>query len=294
MSSITQTKRITLPTSKISIFYREQGDVTRPVILLLHGFPSSSHQYRKLIPILAAKYRVIAPDLPGFGFTEVPKSPGNEFKYTFAALASTIGEFLDALEITTFSIYIFDYGAPTGLRLALERPHAVRAIISQNGNAYEAGLGAFWDPIRAFWAGQNTPAERDSLKKALLSFEATRWQYDEGTSDLSTIAPESYHLDYALLQRPGNDEIQIDLFRDYQSNVALYPDFHTYFRQSQVPLLAIWGENDQIFVPPGAEAFKQDLPRAEVVLIDAGHFAVESDAALIGEEILAFLGRNGV
>ncbi|KAJ0415226.1 Alpha/Beta hydrolase protein [Aspergillus carlsbadensis] len=287
-----QTKRLTLPNSNISVFYREQGDKHRPVILLLHGFPSSSHQYRKLIPLLAVKYRVIAPDLPGFGFTEV--LPSLEFKFTFANLASTIGEFLDALEIKRFSIYIFDYGAPTGLRLALERPHAIQAIISQNGNAYEEGLGEFWNPIRDFWAGDNTPAERESLKKALLSFEATRWQYDEGTWDLASIAPESYHLDYALLQRPGNDEIQIDLFRDYASNVKLYPDFHAYFRESQVLLFAIWGRNDKIFVPAGAEAFKRDLPSAEVKLIDAGHFAVESDAQLIGEQILGFLGRNRI
>ncbi|KAL2802744.1 putative hydrolase [Aspergillus granulosus] len=291
MSTIIQTKRLTLPTSEISIFYREQGPETAPVILLLHGFPSSSHQYRKLIPLLATKYRVIAPDLPGFGFTEVP-SP--EFKYTFANLTATISEFLDTLKIAKFSVYIFDYGAPTGLRLALERPQAVTAIISQNGNAYEAGLGEFWTPIRAFWAGDNSPKERLALKKSLLSFEATRWQYDEGTRDLSAVAPESYHLDYALLQRPGNDEIQIDLFRDYDSNVKLYPEFHKYFRESQVPLLAVWGKNDQIFVPGGAEAFKTDLPNAEVRLIDAGHFAVESDALLIGEAILAFLGRNGV
>jgi pimeloyl-ACP methyl ester carboxylesterase len=288
----TQTKHLTLPKSNISIFYREKGDKDRPVILLLHGFPSSSHQYRKLIPLLATKYRAIAPDLPGFGFTEVPSTP--EFKYTFASLASTIGEFLDVLEIKKFIVYIFDYGAPTGLRLALERPHAIQAIISQSGNAYEEGLGEFWDPIRNFWAGDNIPEERESLKRALLSFEATRWQYVEGTRDLSTIAPESYHLDYALLQRPGNDEIQIDLFRDYASNVKLYPEFHKYFRERQVPLLAIWGRNDKIFVPEGAEAFKRDLPDAEVKLIDAGHFAVESDAGLIAEKVLGFLEKNQV
>ncbi|KAL2845126.1 Alpha/Beta hydrolase protein [Aspergillus pseudodeflectus] len=288
----TQTKRLTLPKSNISIFYREQGDKDRPVILLLHGFPSSSHQYRKLIPLLAEKYRVIAPDLPGFGFTEVPSTP--EFKYTFASLASTISEFLDVLKIKKFIVYIFDYGAPTGLRLALERPDAIQAIISQSGNAYEEGLGEFWDPIRNFWAGDNTSEERESLKRALLSFEATRWQYDEGTRDLSTIAPESYHLDYALLQRPGNDEIQIDLFRDYASNVKLYPEFHKFFRERQVPLLAIWGRNDKIFVPEGAGAFKKDLPDAEVKLIDAGHFAVESDAGLIAEKVLGFLEKYQV
>ncbi|KAL3456528.1 Alpha/Beta hydrolase protein [Aspergillus heterothallicus] len=293
MSTTTKLHTLPLPSSKITLFYRSAGSPSSPTLLLLHGFPSSSHQYRNLIPLLATKYHILAPDLPGFGFTTVPAEAN--FTYTFANLASVVGEFLDVLQITKFAVYIFDYGAPTGLRLALDRPDAISALISQNGNAYEEGLGAFWDPIRAFWVGENTAEERDTLKKALLSFDATRWQYFEGTTNpTSRIAPESYHLDYALLQREGNDEIQIDLFRDYASNVALYPRFQKYFRDSQVPVLAIWGGNDRIFVPEGAEAFKRDLPGAEVRLLDAGHFAVESETGIIAEEILGFLGRRGI
>jgi pimeloyl-ACP methyl ester carboxylesterase len=228
--------------------------------------------------------------LPGFGFTEDPSSP--EFKYTFANLTATIAEFLDTLSISQCAVYIFDYGAPTGLRLALQRPNAIRAIISQNGNAYEDGLGDFWDPVRAFWTSNNTVEDREKLGAAMLSFEATKWQYENGTRDLNSIAPESYHLDYTLLQRPGNSDIQIDLFRDYENNVKLYPEFHEYFRKSQVPVLAIWGKNDPIFIPPGAEAYKKDVPKAEIQLIDAGHFAVESDTELIAKSILGFLQRN--
>lgn len=279
-----------LPASKAKVFYRQAGPESAPVILLLHGFPSSSHQYRNLIPILAKKYRVLAPDLPGFGFTTVPA----RFEYTFDNLAAVISEFLDKLSITRFSVYIFDYGAPTGLRLALQRPDAVQAIISQNGNAYDEGLGAFWDAVRELWNSNNDPKIRAKLASALLSFEATKWQYEEGTQSSRVIAPESYHLDYALLQRPGNADIQIDLFWDYRNNLPLYPKFQEYFRQSNVPVLAVWGKNDQIFVPPGAEAFKRDLPKAEVHLLDAGHFAVETETEEIGSLILDFLGRNGI
>ncbi|PYH88433.1 putative hydrolase [Aspergillus ellipticus CBS 707.79] len=289
-TNLTQIKRLPLPQSNITVFYREQGVATAPVILLLHGFPSSSHQYRNLIPLLATNHRVIAPDLPGFGFTETPLS----FEYTFANLTSTIAEFLDVLQISQFSVYIFDYGAPTALRLALQRPQAIQAIISQSGNAYEEGLGLFWDPLRKFWATRNDPSDREPLKQAMLSYEATKWQYDEGTRNPTAIGPESYHLDYALLQRPGNPDIQIDLFKDYENNIKMYPEFHEYFRKSQVPLLAIWGKNDAIFIPPGAEAFKRDLPDAEVHLIDAGHFAVESDTEFISQTILKFLEKRGI
>ncbi|KAB8067311.1 Alpha/Beta hydrolase protein [Aspergillus leporis] len=291
-SSQTEIKRITLPQSKITIFYQEQGNESAPVILLLLGFPSSSHQYRNLIPLLATKYRVIAPDLPGFGFTEVASSLSS--KYTFANLASTIAEFLDVLAISRFSVYVFDYGAPTAFRLCLQRAQAIRAIISQNGNAYEDGLGAFWDPVRTFWASGNTPENRAKLEQAMLTYAATKWQYEEGTRGPTAIAPVSNHLDYALLQRPGNADIQVDLFKDYENNVKLHPAFKEHFQKPQVPLLAIWGRNDQIFIPPGAEAFKRDLPNAEVQLIDAGHFAVESDTQLISQEILGFLERQSI
>ncbi|KAL4867986.1 hypothetical protein BDV12DRAFT_186269 [Aspergillus spectabilis] len=239
--------------------------------------PSSSHQYRNLIPILAAKYRVLTPDPPGFGFTEVPEG----FQCTFDNLAGVVSDLLDELSVTRFSVFIFDYGAPTGLRLALQRPDAVQAIISQDGNAYEEGLGGFWDTIRELWTSNNDSEVRSKLASSLLTFETTKWQYDEETQSSCVIAPESYHLDFALLQRPGNSEIQLDLFQEY-------------FRHSQVPLLAVWGENDQIFIPPGAEAFKRDLPKAEVHLLDAGHFAVETETEEIGRLILEFLGKNKI
>ncbi|CAN6671159.1 hypothetical protein TRVA0_044S00540 [Trichomonascus vanleenenianus] len=287
----TQIKQVTLPKSQIKVFYRENGPKNAPVVLLLHGFPTSSHQYRNLIPLLAKSYRVIAPDLPGFGFTEVPESLN--FQYTFANLTATVADFLDELSIKEFAVYIFDYGAPTGLRLALQRPSAVKAIVSQNGNAYEEGLSAFWDPVREFWAGDNSAAERNKLKSALLTFDATKWQYDEGTKDPSTVAPESYWLDYTLLQRPGNDEIQIDLFKDYENNVKLYPEFHKFFRKSQVPILATWGKHDPIFAPPGAEGFKKDAKDVEVHILDAGHMAVESNTEEIAGYILDFFKRIG-
>jgi pimeloyl-ACP methyl ester carboxylesterase len=278
--------KVALPKSGVTVFYREQSPgQNAKTLLLLHGFPSSSHQYRNLIPLLATKYRVVAPDLPGFGFTEAPAG----FQYSFEALADTVAEFLDTLSISKFSVYIFDYGAPVALRIALKRPQAIVAIVSQNGNAYAEGFGDVWGPVKEFWASQNTPEDRSKLAGGMLSFDITKFQYENGTPNLNRIAPESYQLDYALLQRPGNQDIQLDLFMDYQNNVALYDKFQEYFRSSQVPLLAIWGKNDVFFVPAGAEAFKKDLPKAVVKLIDAGHFAVESEPVLIADEILNFL-----
>ncbi|KAK9360365.1 Alpha/Beta hydrolase protein [Lipomyces starkeyi] len=289
--SVVQIKRVELP-SKINVFYRESGPSNASVVLLLHGFPSSSHQYRNLIPILAPKYHVIAPDLPGFGFTTVPSSV--EFKYTFDHLAATIIDFVDVLSLTKFAIYIFDYGAPTGLRLALSRPDSVTAIVTQSGNAYTEGLGEFWNPIKEFWASDNSPADRQKLGVSLLSYEATKWQYDDGTRDPTSIAPESYTLDYALLQRPGNADIQLDLFKDYENNLKVYPKFQEYVRTSKVPVLAVWGKNDQIFIPAGAEAYKQDNPDAEVHLLDAGHFAAETETSEIGKLMLAFFEKHGI
>ncbi|KAJ5146917.1 hypothetical protein N7526_000269 [Penicillium atrosanguineum] len=235
--AVTLNKTIHLP-SGIKIFYREQSQVPNaPIILLLHGFPSSSHQYRNLIPILGAKYRVIAPDLPGFGFTETPST----YKYTFDNLAITMTEFLDELSITKFSIYIFDYGAPTGLRLALQRPDSIQAIISQNGNAYVEGFGDVWAPIQDLWASNNAPEHRAKVAQAMLTLETTKFQYENGSPDISRVAPESYYLDYTLMERPGNKEIQLDLFMDYKNNMPLYEDFQAYFRKSKIPLLALWG-----------------------------------------------------
>lgn len=295
-STMTTNKNITLPNG-INIFYREAGDSSKPVILLLHGFPSSSHQYRNLIPELAASYHVIAPDMPGYGFTTVPDSL--HFNYTFANVTTTIGSFLDAVAISKFSVYIFDYGAPVALRLSLQRPQAITAIISQNGNAYTDGLGNFWDPLKQYWVatGEEEHNIRETIRKNFLNLEATKGQYTTGTPKhkLDSIAPESYYLDYSLIaSNVGNADIQLDLLKDYRTNVDLYPQFQEYFRKSQVPLLAIWGKNDPIFIPPGAKAFKRDLPNATVELLDAGHFAIETNTKEIAQKMLAFLSANGI
>ncbi|KAJ7854153.1 Alpha/Beta hydrolase protein [Mycena olivaceomarginata] len=265
----TETKSVVVD-SGISIFYRTASpadNLTAPTLLLLHGFPTSSHQYRNLIPILAKHYCVVAPDLPGFGFTTVPAD--RNYAYNFASLTTTIGAFLDALAITSFAVYIFDYGAPVLLRLALQRPEAITAIISQNGNAYAEGLGAAAAPIQKYWE-TDTAEDREAVRDSILTYETTKWQYIHGSRAPDAIAPETYTLDWSVFQRPGNFDIQLDLLKDYKNNVALYPQFQDYFRRSQVPLLAIWGKHDQFFIPPGAEAYKRDLPDAEVILLDAG------------------------
>ncbi|KAJ7147708.1 alpha/beta hydrolase fold protein [Mycena crocata] len=277
--------------SGISVFYRTAfptNNPDAPTVLLLHGFPTSSHQYRHLIPLLSRHYNVVAPDLPGFGFTTVPVE--RKYTYTFAALSHTIGLFLDALSIKLFAVYIFDYGAPVLLRLALERPAAIAAIFTQNGNAYEEGLGVAWAPIQKYWAS-GSAEDRAAVTAGILTFDTTKWQYTHGSRAPNAIEPESYTLDWALLQRPGNFDIQLDLFKDYQNNVALYPQFQDYFRKSQVPLLAVWGKHDQFFIPPGAEAFKRDLPNAEVIFLDAGHFAGETETAEIADLMLNFLKK---
>jgi len=269
------------------IFYREAGPAGAPVVLLLHGFPTSSHMFRNLIPALADRYHVIAPDLPGFGFSD---APSRKPRATFEQLAKTIEAFTEALGLNQYAIYIFDYGAPVGLRLALAHPDRVTAIISQNGNAYEEGLSEGWNPIQKYWndpSDKNRAALRDFLKP-----DATKWQYTHGVSDETLVAPESYTLDSALLARPGNDEIQLDLFLDYASNVALYPKFQEYFRTRRPPLLAVWGKNDPFFTPPGAEAYKRDNPNAEVHFLDTGHFALETHHREIADKIRDFLARR--
>ena len=270
------------------IFYREAGSAHAPAILLLHGFPTSSHMFRELIPRLADAYHVVAPDLPGFGFSDAP--PRAEFNYTFDKLARIMGMFTEKLGLSRYALYIFDYGAPVGLRLALAHPERITAIISQNGNAYEEGLSQGWNPIQKYWQ-EPTPANRTALRD-FLKPEATKWQYTHGVFDEVLVAPESYTLDAALLARPGNDEIQLDLFLDYASNVALYPKFQAYFRTERPPLLAVWGKNDPFFLPAGAEAFKRDNPNAEVHMYDTGHFALETHAAEIAAAIQEFLGRR--
>lgn len=275
----------------IRIFYRSAGDPDSPVLLLLHGFPTSSFQFRDLMPRLADQYRVIAPDLPGFGFTEVPEKRG--YEYSFEALARTIEAFTDALGLKRYAIYVFDYGAPTGLRLAMAHPDRVTAIISQNGNAYEEGLGDAWGPIRKYWS-EPTAGNREVIRQNILTFEGTKWQYTHGVANPDSIAPESYTLDAALLERPGNKDIQLDLFLDYASNVKLYPKFQEYFRTERPPLLAIWGKNDPFFIPAGAEAFQRDLPNAQIQFLDTGHFAIETHAVEIARGIREFLEVNDV
>jgi pimeloyl-ACP methyl ester carboxylesterase len=266
------------------IFYREAGADTSPVLLLLHGFPTSSHMFRDLIPALADDYHVVAPDLPGFGFSEAPDRA--QFRYTFDHLADVIDRFTAVARLTRYAIYVFDYGAPVGFRLAMGHPERITAIISQNGNAYEEGLSEGWNPIQRYWK-EPTPENRAALR-SFLTPEATKGQYVYGVQEESLVAPESYTLDSALLARPGNDEIQLDLFLDYASNVALYPKFQEYFRTRRPPLLAVWGKNDPFFLPAGAEAFKRDIPGAVVRFFETGHFALETHAGEIAAAIRGF------
>jgi pimeloyl-ACP methyl ester carboxylesterase len=275
----------------IQVFYREAGDPQAPVVLLLHGFPTSSFMFRELIPRLADRYRVIAPDLPGFGFTEVPEK--RKYKYTFDALAATIAAFTEAIKINRYAIYVFDYGAPTGFRLAMTHPERITAIISQNGNAYEEGLGDAWGPIRKYWSIPSAE-NREVIAKNVLTLEGARWQYTHGVADADSVAPETYTLDMALMERPGNKDTQLDLFLNYATNVALYPAFQEYFRKAKPPLLAIWGKNDPFFIPAGAEAFRKDIPSAQVKMLDTGHFALETHVMEIAAAMREFLDANGI
>jgi pimeloyl-ACP methyl ester carboxylesterase len=271
----------------LKIFYREAGPKSAPAILLLHGFPTSSHMFRDLIPALADRYHLVAPDLPGFGFSDAPDR--NQFRYTFENLAKVIDSFIETIGLERYAIYVFDYGAPLGLRLALAHPERITAIVSQNGNAYEEGLSQGWNPIQKYWK-EPTPENRAALRD-FLKPETTKWQYLHGVQDETLVAPETYHLDSALMARPGNDEIQLDLFLDYASNVALYPKFQEYFRTRRPPLLAVWGKSDPFFLPAGAAAFQRDNPDAEVHSYDTGHFALETHDTEIASAIQDFLGR---
>ena len=275
----------------VRVFYRAAGDPSAPVVLLLHGFPASSFMFRELIPRLANDYRVIAPDLPGFGFTQIPAD--RNYVYSFDQLALTTEAFTKALKIDRYAIYVFDYGAPTGFRLAMAHPERVTAIVTQNGNAYEEGLGDAWGPIRQYWASP-TAENRDVLRKNILTLKGTRWQYIHGVANPESVPPESYTLDAALLERPGNKEIQLDLFLDYASNLKLYPKFQDYFRKSKPPLLAIWGKNDPFFLPAGAEAFRKDIPGAKIQFLDTGHFALETHVVEIASAMKDFLETNGI
>ncbi|HEY4210243.1 MAG TPA: alpha/beta hydrolase [Steroidobacteraceae bacterium] len=272
-----------VPVDGSNIFYREAGPRDAPKVLLLHGFPTSSHMFRDLIPLLADRFHIVAPDLPGFGLSD---SPGRGL--TFDRIAQTIDRFTEVIGFDRYAVYVFDYGAPTGFRLAVKHPERITAIITQNGNAYLEGLSDGWSPIRAYWENASQ-ANRDALR-SLVTPEATIWQYTHGVPDATAVSPDGYSLDNFYLSRPGVTEVQLDLFGDYQSNVALYPQFQAYFRTQRPPLLAVWGRNDPFFLPPGAEAFKRDIPGAVVRFFDTGHFALETHAVEIAAEIRKFLG----
>ncbi|MGJ7037030.1 pimeloyl-ACP methyl ester carboxylesterase [Shinella sp. BE166] len=267
------------------IFYREAGDPAKPSLLLLHGFPTSGHMFRDLIPLLAKDFHLAAPDLPGFGRSALPSR--DQFAYTFDNLAKVIGRFTEVVGLEKFAVYVFDYGAPTGLRLAMAHPERITAIITQNGNAYTEGLSDGWNPIERYWRAP-TPENREALR-GMLGEDAIRWQYEHGVSNPAQVSPDGIALDLFYLQRPEADEIQLDLMLDYASNVALYPAFQAYFREHQPRLLAIWGDKDPFFLPPGAEAYKRDLPNAQIQFLDTGHFALETHANEIADAIRVFL-----
>jgi pimeloyl-ACP methyl ester carboxylesterase len=285
---MTAIKYRTADVDGLKIFYRESGAADAPVLLLLHGFPSASHMFRDLIPLLADRYRIIAPDLPGFGQSDMP--PRSDFTYTFDRVADVIDRFTETIGLKRFAIYVFDYGAPTGFRIAARHPERITAIISQNGNAYEEGLSDGWTPIRAYWQDRSQ-ANRDALR-AFLAPDTTRWQYSHGVADAAAISPDGWSLDNSYLARPGADDIQLDLFGDYKSNVARYPAFQDYFRTRKPPFLAVWGKNDPFFLPAGAEAFRRDIPDADIRFFDTGHFALETHAAEIAAAIREFLARH--
>ncbi|GLQ49856.1 alpha/beta fold hydrolase [Dyella flava] len=269
------------------VHYREAGSPGKPKLLLLHGFPSSGHMFRDLIPLLSDSFHIIAPDLPGFGLSDMPSR--DQFTYTFDNIANVIDRFTDVVGFDRFAVYVFDYGAPTGFRLAVKHPERITAIISQNGNAYLEGLSEGWNPIQAYWENP-TAANREALR-GFLSPETTRWQYTHGVADESLVSPDGIALDNYYLARKGADDVQLDLFLNYQSNVALYPTFQAYFRSHRPRFLAVWGKNDPFFLPPGAEAFKRDIPEAQVRFFDTGHFALETHAKDIADAIRDFLAN---
>jgi pimeloyl-ACP methyl ester carboxylesterase len=272
----------------VKVFYREAGPESAPVVLLLHGFPTSSQMFRDLIPRLADKYHVVAPDYPGFGYSDSPDRAA--FSYTFANYAGILDQLMQKIGASRYALYVMDYGAPVGFRLATAHPERVAALIVQNGNAYDEGFGKpFWDPIMAYWRTNGTQ-EREAIRW-LMTRKATHWQYTNGVKDVSLVSPDAETVDQALLDRPGNADIQLDLFYDYRTNVPLYPQWHAFFKSRQPPTLILWGKNDEIFVAPGAEPYRRDLPRAEIHMLDTGHFALETHGAEMAQFIREFLGR---
>jgi pimeloyl-ACP methyl ester carboxylesterase len=272
----------------VEVFYREAGPKDAPAVLLLHGFPTSSHMFRELIPRLADKYHVIAPDYPGFGYSGSPDH--GAFPYTFEHYATIVDKLLQQLSVTKYAIYVMDYGAPVGFRLATMHPERVSAFLVQNGNAYDEGIGGFWDPIKAYWK-TGAPKEREGIRWLMLS-KTTQWQYFNGVKDVSLVSPDARKLDQDFLDRPGNQEIQLDLFYDYRTNIPLYPSWQSYFRKYKPPMLIMWGQNDEIFIAPGAAPYKRDIPDAEVHMLDTGHFALETNGAEMANWIREFLARK--
>ena len=289
--SETDTASIKYKTTKIDgldIFYREAGAPTKPTILLLHGFPSSSHMFRDLIPKLSDKFHIVAPDYPGFGYSSAPGV--NEFDYTFDNLSGVVEKFVNTIGLKRFAIYVQDYGAPVGYRIAVRNPERISAIITQNGNAYNEGLEGFWNPIKAYW---DKPTDENAAKlREFLKLEGTKWQYTHGTRNPENVSPDSYQFDQFLLDRPGNKDIQLKLFYDYRSNPPLYPEWQAYFRKHQPPTLVVWGKNDQTFVAAGAEAYKRDLKNIDFYLLDTGHFALEEDSNAIADHIRSFFDKR--
>jgi pimeloyl-ACP methyl ester carboxylesterase len=290
MTQTTKVAHRTIKVRDLDIFYREAGPKDAPVVLLLHGFPTSSQMFRNLIPALADRYHVLAPDYPGFGHSSMP--PRDQFTYTFDNLAGVLEDFTAILGLSKYALYVQDYGAPVGYRLASRHPDRVTAIVVQNGNAYDEGLdNDFWKPIKAYWQEPTSRERRDALR-GFLNVEATRWQYTHGVPQPELVSPDGWTTDQYLLDRKGNDEIQLDLFLSYGSNPPLYPQWQQYFRKYQPPVLIVWGKNDQIFPAAGAEPYKRDLKTLELHLLDAGHFALESEGELIARHMRDFLGRQ--
>jgi pimeloyl-ACP methyl ester carboxylesterase len=284
----TEIRHRTTKIDGLDIFYREAGPKDAPTVLLLHGFPTSSHMFRDLIPALADRYHVVAPDYPGFGNSSMPSV--DEFEYSFDRLADVVGKLTEKLGLTRYSLYLMDYGAPVGFRLAVRNPERIDALIVQNGNAYEEGLREFWEPIKAYWKSK-TEENADALR-GLLTIDATKWQYTHGVRDVERISPDNWNLDQRLLDREGNQEIQLALFHDYGTNPALYPAWQSYLEEHQPPTLIVWGKNDHIFPAEGAHPYRRDLKDVEFHLLDTGHFALEEDGDVIADRIRDFLARR--